>query len=209
MDHEKEVAGGLSTVRIQGLSDGVFAFAMTLLILDIKVPQIAAAMVSSQLAHLLVALWPKILSYVTSFLILGVGWVGQHTAFHYIKRSDRILLWLNILYLMGVAFVPFSTSLLGTYPDERIAIFFFGTNLVLIAVLLYAIWTYATWHHRLVDHHLEPIVIKLLKQRIASAVVIYFVIIGISFFSTNASRILFLLGPLSYVRPSRLDRYFH
>lgn len=199
---------GLTTARIEALSDSIFAFAMTLLVLDLHVPEIAAELVHGRLGPNLLELWPKALSFVTSFLILGVGWVGQHTAFHYIRRSDRPFLWINILYLMGVAFVPFSTSLMGKYGHEQLAIFVFGTNLFFIAALLYFAWWYATHNHRLVDHHLDPEIIRLVKQRISGAILMYFVILGISFWNTHVSRLLFLVGPLSFVRPSRLDRYF-
>jgi len=199
---------GLDKARIETLSDGIFAFAMTLLILDIRIPKIPPGDVHAELGLRLLALWPKALSYVTSFMILGVGWVGQHTVFHYIRRSDRTFAWINILYLMGVAFVPFSTSLMGSYGSERLAIFMFGTNLLLIAVLLYAVWWYASSNFRLVDKELDPVVIKLVKRRIGGAVMMYFITMGVSFWSAEASKWLFLIGPLSFVRPSRLDRYF-
>src|ERR1700737_1299223 len=105
----------LSRNRIEALTDGVFAVAMTLLVLDIKVPELPQPMATDELLRQLLALWPKFLSYVISFVILGVYWVGHHVQLSFIRRADRPLLWINILFLLWVALVPFSTALLGEY----------------------------------------------------------------------------------------------
>ena len=105
---------GLSTHRIEAFSDGVFAIAITLLVLNLQVPEIATV---SELASKLGALWPKLVSYVLSFMVVGIYWVAHHNTFHYIKRSDRNLLWLNILMMLFVVFIPFPAALLGQYPQ--------------------------------------------------------------------------------------------
>ena len=109
---------GLSTSRIEAFSDGVFAIVITLLVIDLKVPQIAGD-ISVELGSRLFDLWPKLLSYLLSFVIVGVYWVAHHHVFHYICRVDRIALWLNLFFLMSVAFVPFPTALLGEYGSYR------------------------------------------------------------------------------------------
>src|SRR5712692_6409261 len=95
----------LSTNRIEAFSDGVFAVAITLLVLNLQIPQLAASVVSRELVPKLIELWPKLLIYVLSFVIVGIYWVGHHNTFHYIKRSDRTLLWLNLLLLIGIVFI--------------------------------------------------------------------------------------------------------
>ena len=102
---------GLSSVRIMTLADGVFAIVLTLLVLDIKAPK---AISEAELISKLLALWPKLFSYIISFVILGILWFGHHMEFHYIRRSDRIHIWLNLLFLMCIAFIPFSAALLGS-----------------------------------------------------------------------------------------------
>jgi uncharacterized membrane protein len=112
---------GLSKSRIETLTDGIFAVAMTLLVLNISVPQISshsADIVGTELLKRLFDLWPKILSYAISFLILAIYWSGHHRQFHYIKHSDRVLVWINIMFLMFISILPFSTSLLGEYREQ-------------------------------------------------------------------------------------------
>src|SRR5215470_5668536 len=105
MSTEAASPQGLTKSRIEALSDGIFAVAMTLLVLDIKPP---AVMQATALPRELLALWPRCLSYVVSFLMLGIYWVGQHNQFHLIRWADRTLLWINVVFLMAISFVPFS-----------------------------------------------------------------------------------------------------
>jgi uncharacterized membrane protein len=104
--------------RIEALTDGVFAVAMTLPVLDIKVPELRQPTGTADLPLKLLGLGPKLLSYSVSFTILGVYWVGHHIQLSFIRRADRPLLWINILFLLWVALVPFSTALLGEYPKD-------------------------------------------------------------------------------------------
>jgi uncharacterized membrane protein len=152
VEHSGPVGTGLTKARVEALTDGIFAVAMTLLILDVKVPVVSHP---SELVREVLALWPKCLSYVISFVMLGIYWVGHHNQFHLIRRTDRALLWINILFMMTISFVPFSTGLLSTYPREPIAVAVYGTNLVVIGLILYGHWSYATRRHRLVDHSLD------------------------------------------------------
>jgi uncharacterized membrane protein len=134
----------LSRNRVEALTDGVFAVAMTLLVLDIKVPELQAPSDISQLAVRLLALWPKFLSYTISFVILGVYLVGHHVQLSFIRKVDRPLLWINLLFLLWVALVPFSTALLSEYPMAQIAITLYGLNLIAIGLTLALHWWYAT-----------------------------------------------------------------
>src|SRR5215470_15448765 len=121
----------LGKSRIEAFSDGVFAVAITLLVLNLQVPQLAASVVSRELLAKLIELWPKLLIYVLSFGIVGIYWVAHHNSFHYIKRSDRTLLWLNLLLLLCIVFIPFPTSLVGGYPEQQISVVIYGSTLVI------------------------------------------------------------------------------
>src|SRR5919205_946635 len=103
------------TGRIETFSDGVFAIAMTLLVIEIGVPHIGDEAEGTTLFGALVAQWPSYLGYTISFLQIGVIWSNHHNRFSFIERSDHILLFLNILFLMCVAFIPFPTALLAEY----------------------------------------------------------------------------------------------
>ncbi len=105
-----QAVAGLTTGRITAFSDGVFSIAITLLVLNLCVPT-----VPGELLDQLGKQWPSLLSYILSFVIVGIYWVAHHNMFHYIKRSDRPFLWINILLLMCVAFIPFPAGLLGQF----------------------------------------------------------------------------------------------
>jgi len=112
-------AGGISTSRLETFSDGVFAIVITLLVLEIHVPLIAHAHVDVELLPSLLAMWPKYLSFATSFVIVGIFWIAHHQLFNLIHRVDRGFLWVNLVFLMCVSFVPFPTAVLAQRLGER------------------------------------------------------------------------------------------
>jgi uncharacterized membrane protein len=186
----------LSKSRIETLTDGIFAVAMTLLVLDVSVPQISShsvSVVGTELITRLFDLWPKIFSYGISFVILAIYWMGHHRQFHYIKHSDRSLIWINILFLMAICLLPFSTSLIGEYREQQISIFVYGGNSIMIAFLLYCQWWYATSHYRLVDENLDPYIKNTLSRRVLFGIIVYLIAIGVSFIYIQLSIFLFTL----------------
>ncbi|HLJ68549.1 MAG TPA: TMEM175 family protein [Chloroflexota bacterium] len=198
---------GLGTSRLETLTDGIFAIAMTLLVLNLQVPQIPAALVTGRLPHALLDLWPKLLSYALSFVVVGVYWVGHHNQFHYIRRADRPFIWMNILFLMCIAFIPFSAALLGAYVHARIAVGIYGLNLVVVGAALYLIWWYATADHRLVDPDLAPTVVQAGGRRVLVGVVVYLLAVLLSLLSTVLSVALYIAVPILYILPGRIDRH--
>jgi uncharacterized membrane protein len=128
--------------RLEAFSDGVFAIVITLLILDIRFPDVDY----SQFGTTLVSLVPRILAYVMSFIIIGVYWVTHHNSMHAIKKTDRRFLWLNILLLLFVSFIPFPTSLLGRYPFQAGPIMIYGFTLIACNVVGYVMIIYV-WYH--------------------------------------------------------------
>ena len=179
---------GLSKNRIEALTDGIFAVVMTLLVLDISIPQIASShydigsvAARSELLQRLFDLWPKVLSFGISFIILAIYWMAHHRQFHYIKHLDRTLIWMNIIFLMAACLLPFSTSLLGEYREQEIAILVYGGNSIIIGSLLYIQWWYATRNHKLVDENLDPITKGTLSRRLLFGITVYLIAIGISF----------------------------
>ena len=193
----------MATNRLEALVDGVFAVVMTLLVLDIKVPSPARP----NWWHELSTLQPTLLSYALSFVIAGIYWVGHHNQFVYIRRADRPLLWINILFLMCVAFIPFSAALLARYPEQRVAVIVYGANLIVIGLVLYLHWWYATRNHRLVDADLDPHVVRLATTRILMAPAIYVAAIGLSFLNTAVSIGIYVLVPVLYILPGHIDRH--
>jgi uncharacterized membrane protein len=128
--------------RLEAFSDGVFAIVITLLILDIRFPDVDY----SQFAATLTSLLPRILAYVMSFIIIGVYWVTHHNSMHAMRKTDRSFLWLNILLLLCVSFIPFPTSLLGRYPFQAGPIIIYGLTLIACNLIGYVMIIYV-WYH--------------------------------------------------------------
>jgi uncharacterized membrane protein len=127
---------------MDAFSDGVFAIAITLLVLDLHVPEVG----EGSLAHALAKQWPADVSYAVSFLTIGIIWINHHGLFRYIQRCDRPLLSLNIFLLMMVAVVPYPTALISHYartPNATAAAVAYGGVMVTMALLFNAIWHYA------------------------------------------------------------------
>jgi len=190
--------------RIEALTDGVFAVAMTLLVLDIKVPELPESQGIAELPLKLVSLWPKFATYAISFVILGVYWVGHHMQLSFIRRADRPLLWINVLFLLWVALVPFSTALLSEYSTTRVAISVYGANLIAIGLTLALHWWYAAISHH-VDPNIHPGLIRAAMYRTLMAPVVYVIAIGLSFIKAELSLALYALVPILYILPGRID----
>lgn len=116
----------MSKQRVEALSDGVFAIVITLLILDIKVPDVDYR----QLMAGLIAVLPRIYAYAISFGVIGVYWLAHHQSLQLIGKLNGYLIWLNFAYLLSVSFMPFPTALLGRYPMQPIPIVIYGLNLI-------------------------------------------------------------------------------
>jgi uncharacterized membrane protein len=127
--------------RVLALSDGVFAIVITLLVLEIHVPELTGG---RSLNEALREIWPSFTAFVISFIVAGMHWVGHRDLFGLIRRTDRGLVWLNIVYMLPLCLLPFGASLLGRYRDEPVALRLYGLVLVSIAVMRVAIWLYAT-----------------------------------------------------------------
>src|ERR1051326_3394417 len=201
----------VSKNRIEFLTDGIFAVVMTLLVLDISVPQISShyaignVAAGTELLKRLFDLWPKIVSFGISFVILAIYWVAHHRQFQYIKHSNRALIWINIMFLMATCFVPFSTSLLGEYREQEVSILVYGGNSIVIASVLYVQWRYVTTSHhgRLVDENLDPISKTTLSRRTLLGIIVYLIATGFSFVYTQLSPFPFVLVVIPAFLPNK------
>ena len=142
-----------STRRIEALADGIFAFAMTLLVLTLTLPD--AAQTKLGLSQLLAGQWFKFFNYALSFALLAIFWIIHHQQFHVIRRTNGAHLWINIGILMFVALVPFSTDVAGDYSGQMLAELLFSGNLLILGLLFLLNWVYACDNHRLVDPELS------------------------------------------------------
>ncbi len=142
---------GQSLHRLAGLCDGVFAIVMTLLVLDLAVPAAETIHSEGDLWRALVALEPRLLTYLMSFLTLAIFWVGQETTAQLLGRSDRHYTWITLAFLMAITLIPFSTALLSEFITYRIALVVYWLNLVLIGLFIMGGWYYARSNKLLKD----------------------------------------------------------
>jgi uncharacterized membrane protein len=186
--------------RLEGLADGLFAIVMTLLVLELSVPVITGGSVSSELISKLIELWPKVLIYILSFVLLGTVWENHHIMFHYVARSDGKLAWMNIILLMFVALVPFSASLLGNYIGVKVAAVVYGINFLIILIMHWLMWTYMTRESNLTDEAKEIETKYVLRGRkgYLFGCFAYAIGIGIAFINPIAS--IYVYGLLTLIR---------
>lgn len=184
-------AGEKETGRLEAFSDGVFAIAITLLVLNLKVPK-PSDLGGRTLAAELVHQWPTFLAYLTSFATILVMWVNHHIMFTRIHRVDQPFLFLNGFLLLLVTFVPFPTDLIAEHLQSRgegartAGLFYAGTYVV-IAVAFRAMWLYASKGGRLLGAHVPPERIDEITRQYAPGIPMYLIAFGLAFFSVEAS----------------------
>jgi uncharacterized membrane protein len=199
------------TGRLEAFSDGVFAIAITLLIIEIGVPHLEEEPPGTTLPQALVGLWPSYLGYVISFLQIGVIWANHHNRFRFIERSDHGLLFLNILFLMCVAFIPFPTALLAEYLDgtaaerETVGVIYAGT-LAVTAVFFTLLWLYTAANRRLVNRNLDPSLLRAMTRRYLLGTVAYLLVFLLAFVNVSASLALIVALALLFVLPEPGER---
>jgi uncharacterized membrane protein len=192
---------GMTTHRIEALTDGIFAVAMTLLVLNLKLPQGGVEEVEADLISLITGQSHVFSNYAMSFLLAAVFWIIHHQQSSVIKRTDRNHLWLNILILMFVSLIPFSTSLINDYHDDRIASIFFGMNMFVLGSLFYLNWDYATRNHRLVDLNLDPQRVAVGKRRSAVTPIVSLMAMVLAFVDVSVSSLAYILIPMILFHP--------
>lgn len=173
--------------RLVSFSDGVFAIAITLIVFSLKVPEVPPSGLSKAIA----AMMPEFITYFFSFFVIGLFWMMHHRLFHYIIKVKARLLWLNILFLMLIAFIPFPSAMLIRYGTSFALIFYVGT-LVVISLLGALIWEYVVAHKGLLDAHLPKEVIHYNRIRTIFFIVIFILITLISKYSPEGSKFLLL-----------------
>jgi uncharacterized membrane protein len=200
------VARGMSeTVRVEAFSDGVFAIAITLLVLDIKVPPPDVTDHGTRLLPALLRLWPSLLGYLISFVTVGIMWANHHSIFVYIRRTDRYFLLINVLFLMFIALLPFPTALLAEYLPEpngrRLVVATFSAFFVVIALAYNAVWWYGVQGGRLLDPHADQVAVRTISHRFRVGPVAYGVSFALAFVNVWASLAVHGLLAAFYVLP--------
>ncbi len=197
---------GQSVERLAALSDGVFAVAMTLLVLDLRVPATETVHSEHDLWRGLAAIAPRLLMYMMTFLTLGIFWVGQQTQLNYLERSRRSLAWIHIVFLFAVSITPFSTTLLAEHTQLRTALLVYWFNILVLGATLYVSWKCAS-SLGLTRADMPPEVPAAIERRILIAQGLYAFGALLCVFSTYLSIAFIIAVQLNYaIAPRFLQR---
>jgi uncharacterized membrane protein len=200
--HYNAFAGG-DVGRIEALSDGIFAFAATVLVLDFHTPDAADIHSEAQLLSALAASAPRLLPWLLSLVTLGIFWLGQQTQLSQLARSNRDLTWLHFLFLAVVTVLPFSTRLLADFLTYRAAFLIYWANIFLLGACLYAAWSYAECT-KLVREDPHTDVSRAVKRRIVVAQTLYAIGALAGLVNVTLGIALILLVQLNYAIAPRL-----
>jgi len=159
--------------RVLNFSDAVFAFAATLLVLKIDLPSLFPGQVETGFFQMLVSLWPTYLANIVSFLVISYYWLSHHAVFGLMKRFNTTIVWLNVIFLISIAFLPFPVDVFGEYSDVPDVVLFYTGSLALVGYLLAVMWWYAASGYRLIDKTLSERHITFYTMQILVAPVVF------------------------------------
>jgi uncharacterized membrane protein len=198
------------TGRLQAFSDGVFAVAITLLVLNIKIPGLDLP--PSQLPDdpsLWQALrdeWPMLAAYAISFATIGIMWLNHHRLFVHIQYTNTVLLLLNLLLLLIIVFLPVPTALLAEYlvrPDLHAAAILYCGTCLLMAICFNLVWHYASYRNRLLGQTVDPHSVAAISRQYVVGPLLYLITFGVAFLNVPASILLCFLLALFFALPGR------
>ncbi len=190
----------MPTNRIETLVDGIFAIAMTILVLNLAIPSINGPVTSASFQNAVYSIWPNVLSFILSFVLLGVFWNIHHRTFHQIEKVDTALLWINMIWLLFIVLVPFSNSLTGgQYGQFPLAHLIFNLNMLGIAGFLSLNWFYAG-RKGFIHKKIDSVKISAYKWVYISFILITLLAIALSFVIPHWSSIVYvLIIPMEYL----------
>lgn len=193
-----------SKYRAEGITDGIFAFAMTLLVINIEVPQPVRDHPVDSVLNILVSLNQDFLQYIIAFMVLAFFWILHHQQFEALKFVDHKLLLLNFLGLILVALIPFSAELADTYFRDRIAVIFFEINLLLTGLIFYMQLVYAAGHPRLLDDSMPVEILTEERRNNLIIPVISLIAIVLALLGINWGVLLYFLIPFAFILLSHI-----
>lgn len=197
--------GDMPTSRLEAFTDGVFAIIGTLLIFSIQVPHISGDP-SIELPRLLINMLPKFLSYALSFGVVSVWWVAHHHLMALVARTDRGLLWLNCFFLLWLAAIPFPTSLLGDYPNQRISVVCYGGVMAMAGLSFSLMRCYVFYIAGLSVDGLDPKLVRRAMMKSALNPGLHVVAVLVAWIDVRASLVFFAAIPLLFMIPTGLEQ---
>ncbi len=192
------------TSRLEAFSDGVFAVAITLLVLTIKVDSPAKLLDDAALRLELLRQWPMLLAFATSFFSIGIMWLNHHRLFKHIKHTDTGLLFINLVLLFIIVFVPIPTALLAEYfihSDQHVAAILYSGTFLAMACCMNLLWRYASYRGRLLGKEPDPHAVMAISRQYMFGPLLYLIAFGLAWINTPASIIVNLLLALLFAAP--------
>jgi uncharacterized membrane protein len=183
--------------RLEAFSDGVFAIVITLLILDVRFPADQPLTLET-----LRGVAPHVLAFVLSFVIVGVYWVAHHNMLHFIKQVDRQVLWLNLMLLLFIVFIPFPAGLLGQHADSQLAVTLYGGNLMVVNAAATVVWLYAMSRPDVAADGIGPALSRFGVRLHAAPILVYGLAIGLAHWYVPLSLVLFAALPIFFILPN-------
>jgi uncharacterized membrane protein len=196
----------MAATRLEALGDGVFSVAMTILVIELRLPSVQGNS-WNELMHALYEIKQEIFCYLISFVILGIMWYGHRMVFEYISKTNRYFIFLGVLFYMVVCLVPFSTRFLAANTFRWYAILMYGLNLSMCNLALYWQWIYGIHRPSLHARELPDEVRNEARKLFLISPVMYSVAIVFSFFIPLVSIIIFFITPILYLLPNKIDKY--
>jgi uncharacterized membrane protein len=198
---------GFEKNRMEALIDGIFAVALTLLVLDIKLPEGVSYPSNEALWNRLLGLERHFVIYAISFIVIGIYWVAHHVQFHYVRYTDRRLIWINMLFLLLISFLPFATDLVGDHEELTLPCEIYGVTLLMLSALSYVHLRYLARHPYLATPELNSVAVKLLKRRIGVFALVPLLSMVTAFYNTRLALFVYLLIATAHFLPGRIDEY--
>lgn len=201
---EENAGAGIPIARMVSFSDGVFAVAITLLVLSIDVPVLPKTVADEKLPQELLKMMPIFWAYVVSFLVIGLFWIGHHRIFRHFTKHDEGILWLNIVFLMTVVFIPFTTSLQSDYSGSRVGLIFYACSIAVPSILLCLLFWYGIKRGLVPEGSVDKTLFRRTVFGYLDCAAVFLLSIPISFWSTSAAKFFWLI-----ILPSNLifDHY--
>jgi uncharacterized membrane protein len=194
----------LKVSRLEGLTDGVFAIAMTILAFDLRVPQ---ELILNPLLHTIIHVeLIKLFIYVGSFIVLGTLWIAMNFQLGLLERVNRPYLWANVFYLMVICVVPFSASIVANFTSDPMSILVFAFNL-LFASLGQVITAQSAHKHKLNKETYTPAIRKAIIRRVAIGPIFYIAACFLAYWDTKVAFIILVIPPIIYLFPGRIDSF--
>lgn len=208
---EKELVERVETVidrdRVLNFSDAIFAFAATLLILKIDLPNIPPELIETRLGPEILNLWPSYFANLISFLVIGYYWLTHHAIFNMIRRFNQTLFWLNVTFLIFISFLPFPVDLFGDFGNSRSVVVFYSAALALAGYLLTILWLYVSHDNKLIDKSVSKRRIQFYTLKHMVAPIVFTLSIPVAFIDLTLAKLSWLFVFLGIVLIHRVYHY--